>query len=823
MRRFVYAPKVEIFIRLEDEKRVIDVSDDVISGSVSRRLNKMSTAEFKLQNKRGKYSMRIKPMDRIIIRLGRVGTPTLVFSGYVDEGPYYQMYPAPVTIKASDTLKLLQHTYFDPGLPFTQYFFESLGWQYNPQTGLVTDLRGGTFGNYDVSGGVGELLFTTLVVIGGWNPDHIHIKKIPNEFLKSIRRSMIKAGQEERDDIRRTVERLRKLLTVEGLEQVTGIPGAGNFKGGNIPPEKAAQILYDAGFRGNDHVTILAIAMAESGLKSDAVSATNDYGLLQVNHTWIGKTVNGVHIKSKETLFDPVVNARVGYGIFKSGGFNQWCTWKSTACGGNGNNSYENYLGEAQTAIKNMKGSSGGSFSSPDTIDAASAAGHKKPVQAPVYPLAIRGTRGSTPADHRARALGNWESDNAWDISVPIGTPVIAVDKGQITKVYRSTSDISSIRAGWQIHFKTANNEYFYTHLKGLASGISAGRRLEAGQLIGYTGAANNVPHLHFAARSGLYSNTEADWWFNRPIYVDGSIVVPGGDFQQSDPYQLSQEDMANMAAAIGRQTAFFTQQLQSSDTQLSLNLIGKRALANDISLMEWITELVPSSGRVFTTHPNGDFYSFFPDYFGYFNRTPYFYLSDIEIRDLTIQVSDQDLTTHVFASGPVINTQAGITIGDQAASMIASVQEEAFDMFINVNPSDTRKPRAGKKFSPNAFLERYGARPLPLPLPNVNHPMLLWMAAWTKFTEQWAKQFPASGEFTFMPELFPGGLVAFGNRISMFVEEVTHTFDREGGFSTSASLSAPAAINKKFDQMALAGAMREDQRFVSNENIPYD
>jgi hypothetical protein len=83
---------------------------------------------------------------------------------------------------------------------------------------------------------------------------------------------------------------------------------------------------------------------------------------------------------------------------------------------------------------------------------------------------------------------------------------------------------------------------------------------------------------------------------------------------------------------------------------------------------------------------------------------------------------------------------------------------------------------------------------------------MLLWMASWTKFAEQWSLQYSTNAQFTFMPELLPGGLVALGDRLQMFIEEVTHSFDLGGGFTTSASLSSPASLNPKYRDLPNAG-----------------
>ena len=121
MQRFVYTPRDEAYIKLNTGK-IIDVSDEIISGSISLRLNAMSEAELTLQNKHGRFvrtgvsGSMISPMDQIVIKMSRVGQPENVFAGYIDESPHYQLYSGPVTIRASCILKLLQHTYFDPGV-----------------------------------------------------------------------------------------------------------------------------------------------------------------------------------------------------------------------------------------------------------------------------------------------------------------------------------------------------------------------------------------------------------------------------------------------------------------------------------------------------------------------------------------------------------------------------------------------------------------------------------------------------------------------------------------------------------------------------------
>lgn len=96
--------------------------------------------------------------------------------------------------------------------------------------------------------------------------------------------------------------------------------------------------------------------------------------------------------------------------------------------------------------------------------------------------------------------LGNWQSDNAVDISVPQGTPMVALQDGVVVKVRHHPQDGGRF-AGDQITIRAANgNEYFYAH--GRAS-VKPGQRIRRGQKLGTTGSANGVPHLHFGQMKG--------------------------------------------------------------------------------------------------------------------------------------------------------------------------------------------------------------------------------------------------------------------------------------------------------------------------------
>lgn len=98
--------------------------------------------------------------------------------------------------------------------------------------------------------------------------------------------------------------------------------------------------------------------------------------------------------------------------------------------------------------------------------------------------------------------LGNWESDNATDIAMPTGTPIYAPTAGIIGSQIGSLGASSGSRfAGLRVHLKTGGNELYYAHLSRLT--VKAGQRVRAGQIIGYSGAANGVQHLHLGVLKG--------------------------------------------------------------------------------------------------------------------------------------------------------------------------------------------------------------------------------------------------------------------------------------------------------------------------------
>jgi len=98
--------------------------------------------------------------------------------------------------------------------------------------------------------------------------------------------------------------------------------------------------------------------------------------------------------------------------------------------------------------------------------------------------------------------LGNWESDRALDVALPIGTPVRSPFGGVVGSQFGSLGSSGRFQ-GLRLHVASPKNEWYGAHLSRYAPGIKPGVRVRPGQVVGYSGSASGVAHLHEALRSG--------------------------------------------------------------------------------------------------------------------------------------------------------------------------------------------------------------------------------------------------------------------------------------------------------------------------------
>lgn len=107
-------------------------------------------------------------------------------------------------------------------------------------------------------------------------------------------------------------------------------------------------VAQNAGFTGNDLVTAVAIALAESGGNPNALGDTNigsgtgSFGLWQINadaHPEYGPDFT--------QLYDPQTNADAAYAVYQAaGGFTPWTTFKT--------GSYSGYVASVEAGIATL-------------------------------------------------------------------------------------------------------------------------------------------------------------------------------------------------------------------------------------------------------------------------------------------------------------------------------------------------------------------------------------------------------------------------------------------------------------------------------------
>jgi murein DD-endopeptidase MepM/ murein hydrolase activator NlpD len=112
-----------------------------------------------------------------------------------------------------------------------------------------------------------------------------------------------------------------------------------------------------------------------------------------------------------------------------------------------------------------------------------------------VFPVFGPAAFGDTFGAYRADVAGKWHHGE--DLVAPMGTPILAVADGTLFSV--GWNDIG----GWRLWLRdNGGNEFYYAHLSAYSPLADAGRRVKAGDVLGFVGdtgdAEGGLPHLHF-------------------------------------------------------------------------------------------------------------------------------------------------------------------------------------------------------------------------------------------------------------------------------------------------------------------------------------
>ena len=129
--------------------------------------------------------------------------------------------------------------------------------------------------------------------------------------------------------------------------------------------------------------------------------------------------------------------------------------------------------------------------------------------------IPVQGVTRDRLRDTYSHARGLGRRHDAIDIEAPRGTPVLSVAASVVMKLFQSD------RGGTTLYALAPDQRtvYYYAHLDRYADGMAEGRRLRAGEIIGYVGDSGNAQpgdyHLHFEI------STTADpkkYWGGTPV-----------------------------------------------------------------------------------------------------------------------------------------------------------------------------------------------------------------------------------------------------------------------------------------------------------------
>lgn len=381
MRRLVYSPKVNVYIKADTG--IYDLSPYITNCTVDRKVNQVSNANVTFRNPdfiwtKNKYTDPITkedvvgpvfhPMDPIIISMTRLrDRPIQVFTGFCDSTPYLTLFPGTVQLTSSCTLKRLLYTYWDPGLPFVQEWMAKHGWTET----------GGAFGaggiinpsktksdpkkNSVSDAGLAKLLFEVLTEIGHWPEDAIFIEALPPDIVDLVTTLFDMEKQDSQQAQQQFQDLLHQIIGTSSLGGGGG-PGTTGSGGGscNIPPRTKCQPLdvgremLSAGFKA-DVQTIahgIAIVGCESafGTASGWTAPQGDVGACGY-WEFSSDTRAGLGISVDDSV-DLTISTQAAKRLYDQRAWTPWDNYQATSSACPGYAHIDQYINTAKQAIK---------------------------------------------------------------------------------------------------------------------------------------------------------------------------------------------------------------------------------------------------------------------------------------------------------------------------------------------------------------------------------------------------------------------------------------------------------------------------------------
>lgn len=829
MPTLIYQPRVYAFVSVINKKgkeQVLDISEDLTGGDMKLRTEGVHTFTFQLQNARRKYDGLIRPMDRIVVSMQRIGQPLRVFSGYMNNGPVFSVWPRVLDLSASCTLKRLQYWFWDSGAQESANLIQKVGSQ---TSGIAGDQQANA-AQPTGDGGMRDLTLQVLQEVVRWPKEKVHIGAIPDDwfrFATDVGDEIIKAS-----DYSNLIGSMGNGISGgSGLSGGTlshGQIGAGDY-GGKLDAEQAknASIIYnvaaDRGLEPRAAAQGIATGLVESELRNLSGGDRDSVGVFQQRPSmgWgsVAECMDVAHAAG--SFFDRLVKVP----NYKTADFGLSCQAVQRS---GFPDKYGKRQSQAEAIVKAIQGNSTANpnaivgSGAGNTIGSATAVGKPqgatgRNVAAQAYNL-IK----ANPPGHIRYSLGGDDPYNSPDPRVLDCSSFVdvayyrAVGRPWITPRGSTSSQLpkcTQIPVDMAMQIKGALLFIPGQHVEvSLGNGYSAGahtdsipleRQVSIVKASGFTTGAliNGVNYSDAATTQAAAQTIQSKLGYSANVTDPNEFKVDGAavDASQGSGGESSALDVFN--ALINVYTWGYVPDLAGQI------LVGPRALMNDQPILPFVGNLMAASMRSWCSAPNGDFMAWFPDFFDLWGIAAKMDVRSIELMDFTVTWSDLQTVTHQY----VIGVPAGITNSiNSAGQTFANGSNSGYAWQLTSSGIATMDfPQifraifgqdASQQFL-DEFLGRFGARPNTVTLPTVKQGLPEFFMALFLFMRKWADQFSASIPLTWMPELWPGMILRLPEfNFQAYITEVNHSFKlgKDGYFRTTVNVCAPSRITQK-------------------------
>jgi cell wall-associated NlpC family hydrolase len=798
----IYSPTVRAYVsttNAQGRETTLNISEDLIAGKLTLREKGIHTFGFRLQNAQRKYDGIIKPMDRIVVSMSRMGEPLQVMAGYMNNGPVFSVWPRVLDLSASCTLKKLQFWYWDASSNAAQNMIMS--WQNSNLNGSDDPNQRTTQPNA-ADGGLRDMVIKLLVEVVGWPAQKIHIGAIPDrwfDFATEVGDEILKAG-----DVGSLIGSLGGGASSGGS---SGVGGAGNLPAGtyggtvlNADQAKNASVIFNVGSSRNLPPRAMQIAlgtsMQESRLKNLNYGDRDSVGLFQQRPSQGWGTV--------EQIMDPQYSAGKFYDALAK--VPNWQTLPFTvACQkvqrSGFPDAYAKWEPMARAAVDALIKSAQGSSNAGALASGAGGGGaiSSGSASARKFAAVAYNLISSHPPGHIRYRLGGDDPYNApdpttldcssfvdWAYYHTIGRPLNAkggrsVARGIGPQCTQFDAEMAKLVKGALLFIGGRGNE---THVEvSLGNGMSAGARTDDLPLEKQVSIAKAGRFTHGGLLPGL-DYTDAATTPEAAIAVGRALGIKATTSSASEFGEGAVVNVDNQSG--GGQTDAFNAFVNVYAWGFIPNpsgdiFAGPRAMMNDDPILPYVSNLLGASMRSWCSAPNGDFMAWFPDYFDIWGIAGRMNVRSIELQDFTVEWWDQQIVTHQYVVGvphTLFDTRTGATSGNPDAGGqlywqlttqgIATMDfPQVFRAIFGQDASD--------KFVQD-YLSRFGGRPNMVSIPSIQQGRPEFFMALYLFMQNWANQFRATVPMTFMPELWPGMLLRLPEfNFQAYITEVTH------------------------------------------------